>query len=227
LLGANEISLDGHRESVDNYPSPFDRFAYGDLIELSGLGALTIVSRLSPAGLPALARDTDLNQEALYLRLFTPAERYWYEESWQRQGEAASTALRAEQRTAAQSLFRAVSRGARVVTGSDAPDVPWGLGLHAELQLLAGTGLQPFQVLRMATLDAAEALGLGKQQGRIAAGMRADLVLVDGDPLRNVAEARKIVATISRGRVFSSETLLRSPIVEDSYAQPTPNPAFP
>jgi imidazolonepropionase-like amidohydrolase len=93
--------------------------------------------------------------------------------------------------------------------------------------LLAGTGLQPFQVLRMATLDAAEALGLSKEQGRIAEGMRADLVLVAGDPLRDVAEARKIVATIVRGRVFTSETLLRSPIVEDSYAEPTPAPAFP
>jgi len=221
LLGATEISLTGRRELLDAYSGGFDRFAYGDLTDLAGAGGLTVVSRLSPAGLPDLVRRYDaLLQSPAFVGLNSAADRYWYEESWRRQRAIAGTALRAEQRTAGQSAFRAVSRGARLVTGSNAPDTPRGMGLHAELRLLAESGLQPFQVLSMASLDAARALGLEHEIGRLAPGLRADLVLVRGDPLKDVADAAAVVVSIVEGRVYRFANLVPGHGVGNFYTQP-------
>jgi hypothetical protein len=209
LLGASEISLTGRRELVDAYPGGFDRFAYGDLTDLAGAGGLTVVSRLSPAGLPDLVQRSDaLVQAPAFLGLNPESDRYWYEESWRRQRAIAGTALRAEQRTAGQSAFRAAGRGARLVTGSNAPDTPRGMSLHAELRLLAASGLQPFQVLGMASLEAARALGLEHELGRIEPGLRADLVLVRGNPLADVTDAASVVASIVDGRLYRFENLV-------------------
>ena len=209
LQGADEISLSGRGEILETYPGAFDRFAYGDLIELAGAAGLTAVSRLAIAGLPDLALGDDaLAEDPRYLRLVAPTQRYWYSESWRRQALIAGPALRAEQRTAGQSAIRAVGRGARLVAGSDAPVTPWGLGLHAELRLLVASGLQPFEALRMATLDAARGLGLGDEIGRVAAGRRADLVLVAGDPLADIRAAARVATTVVAGRVVPLETLV-------------------
>ncbi|MDJ0813976.1 MAG: amidohydrolase family protein, partial [Woeseiaceae bacterium] len=72
-----------------------------------------------------------------------------------------------------------------IVLGSAANGLPPGVGLHAELRALAGAGLDAEHVLRTAGINAAAALGLGLQLGRIAPGAVGDIVLVDGDPLAN------------------------------------------
>ena len=65
-----------------------------------------------------------------------------------------------------------------------------GLMLHHEMALFARAGIPNAAVLRMATLDAARAMSLDKQIGSIAAGKRADLFVVDGDPLANIDDRR-------------------------------------
>jgi Tol biopolymer transport system component len=106
-------------------------------------------------------------------------------------------------------LLRAMGQGARVVTGSAAPLTPYGLGLQAELRLLAESGFQPFQILKMATLDAARVLGAGDDLGSIRAGKLADLVIVDGDPLANISEAANVTVTIINGRPYPIDELRR------------------
>ena len=66
--------------------------------------------------------------------------------------------------------------------GTDCPVQPHGTNLR-ELEHLVACGLTPSEALRAATGTAAELLGLGDQIGRIAPGLVADLVVVDGDPL--------------------------------------------
>ena len=66
--------------------------------------------------------------------------------------------------------------------GADCPVQPHGTNLR-ELELLVACGLTPSEALRSATGIAAELLGLGSEIGRIAPGLVADLVVVDGDPL--------------------------------------------
>jgi Tol biopolymer transport system component len=104
-----------------------------------------------------------------------------------------------------------VRSGGRVAAGSDAPFVPYGLGLHAELALLSDAGLANDQVLRLATANAALALGLERELGTIEVGKRADFVVLRGDPLTRIADTLQIEATVKAGEWLTRESLLEAP----------------
>ena len=74
-----------------------------------------------------------------------------------------------------------------------------GASLHRELQLLVAAGLTPVEALRSATSTPARRFGL-TDRGRIAPGLRADLLLVDGDPARTISDTLS-VRTIWRGGI--------------------------
>jgi hypothetical protein len=95
-----------------------------------------------------------------------------------------------------------------IVLGSRPNGLPPGIAQHAEFRALADAGLAGEQVLRASGVNAAAALGLGLQLGRLAPGSVADLVIVDGDPLANVADLQKIVAVVRNGRFFSAIGLI-------------------
>ena len=95
-----------------------------------------------------------------------------------------------------------------VVLGSKPNGLPAGIGLHAEFRALAAAGLTPELALRAAGVNAASALGLGLQLGRIAVGSRADLVIVDGDPLVDINDTLKVVGVVRNGRFFSTVGLI-------------------
>ena len=87
-----------------------------------------------------------------------------------------------------------------LLTGTDAP-VPgttYGASVHVELALLVRDGLTPLQALAAATSVPAQAFHLA-DRGWIHPGMRADLVLVEGDPTTNILATRNIVAVWKRG----------------------------
>ncbi|MDR3585090.1 MAG: amidohydrolase family protein [Desulfosporosinus sp.] len=73
-----------------------------------------------------------------------------------------------------------------------------GASLHHELQLLVAAGLKPIEALRAATSTPARRFGL-TDRGRIVPGALADLLLVDGDPLTNIADTLSIRAVWHRG----------------------------
>lgn len=88
--------------------------------------------------------------------------------------------------------------GVPMLAGTDANNIPdspahveHGMSIHRELELLVEAGLTSVEALRSATDVVAERFRLS-DRGRIAPGMRADLVLVDGDPLRDISETRKV-----------------------------------
>jgi hypothetical protein len=95
-----------------------------------------------------------------------------------------------------------------VVLGSKPNGLQPGIALHAELRALIKAGLSPEQALKAAGVNAATALGLGLRLGRVATGAEADLVLVDGDPLRNIGDALKIIGVVRNGRFFSVSGLI-------------------
>ena len=101
-----------------------------------------------------------------------------------------------------------ISAGDRVVAGSGSGQmfVIHGPGIHRELALLVQAGLTPAEALRAATGRAAEALGAASRIGMLKPGMEADLLLVDGNPLRDITVTERISAVIFRGeRVARSE----------------------
>lgn len=92
--------------------------------------------------------------------------------------------------------------GAGILVGTDTDNayvVP-GHSVHEELSLLAAAGLTPFEGITAGTRDAATALGLADQIGTIAVGKRADLVLVEGDPLADIARSHEIAGAMADGR---------------------------
>lgn len=92
--------------------------------------------------------------------------------------------------------------GVGVVAGTDAgyTYVVPGFALHDELVLLVRAGLSPMAALQAATRDAARCLGLDHETGTVTAGKRADLVVLDADPLADIANTRRIHAVVTRGR---------------------------
>ncbi len=88
---------------------------------------------------------------------------------------------------------RLADAGITLLAGTDAPNpgTVFGASLHRELELLVRCGLSPAQALAAATAGPARVFGLA-DRGRVAAGQRADLVLVSGDPLTDITETRAI-----------------------------------
>lgn len=93
------------------------------------------------------------------------------------------------------------SRGNRFLAGCDGI-VP-GFCLHDELEWLTKAGLSPLEALQTATINPAIFLGREKTQGAIAAGKRADLVLLEADPLKDIGNIRLIASVVVRGRLLS------------------------
>ncbi|WP_416762159.1 amidohydrolase family protein [Roseateles sp. So40a] len=94
--------------------------------------------------------------------------------------------------------------GVTLMPGTDAFA---GYTLHRELALYVRAGIPNAEVLRLATLTPAEVLGVAGQRGVIAAGKQADMVLLDGDPLTDIAALGQVHRTIKAGRVFDPAQL--------------------
>lgn len=94
---------------------------------------------------------------------------------------------------------RAVKAGAPLAFGTDAGVFPFGLGAR-QFPYMVRYGMTPAQALRAATLDAAAALGLEREIGRIAPGFAADLVAVEGDPLTDVSALERVRGVVRAGR---------------------------
>jgi imidazolonepropionase-like amidohydrolase len=107
------------------------------------------------------------------------------------------------------SILRALYRaGVPIVAGTDKA-VP-AHSLHRELELYVEAGLTPMQVIQLATIGSARVMKMDREVGSIEAGKRADMILVDGNPLQDFAALRKVTRVISNGRVFDPAELWRS-----------------
>jgi len=135
------------------------------------------------------------DQRELYLRT---RARYWSQDN---------AAVRTETRRQAyvnvrNALVKAIhDSGGRILAGSDTPEWfhAYGFGLHRELQELVRAGLTPRQALETATLNAADFLGGPRDWGTIEPGKRADLVLLDADPLADIRHTTRIAGVALGG----------------------------
>ncbi len=96
--------------------------------------------------------------------------------------------------------------GIRVVAGTDGI---CGLSLQRELELYVQAGIRPAEVLKLATLGAAELMKRGDRLGSIEPGKLADLLLVDGDPTKRIEDIRKPEIVIKDGVRFNVRELNR------------------
>jgi hypothetical protein len=99
--------------------------------------------------------------------------------------------------------------GVQVLAGTDAPDsfaFP-GSGLHDELEHLVAAGLSPIEALQAATIEPAKFLGLEGRAGELRVGARADLVLLEANPLDDIGAVRTTQAVILAGTPYDRNDL--------------------
>ena len=110
-----------------------------------------------------------------------------------------------------ETVTRVVRGGGRVVAGTDSPIIPLGASLIAEVVSYVWGGLTEVEALRSATSVPASALAMEGELGRLAAGSFADMLIVEGNPLDDIAHLWNARIVIKDGEVFRLEDLLRSP----------------
>lgn len=119
-----------------------------------------------------------------------------------------------EQRAAQQvkdflSLIGALHKaGVPIVAGTDQA-IP-GYSLHREIELYVKAGFTPLEALQASTLVPARVMGLDREVGTVTTGKRADLLIVDGDPLQDVTNLRRIDLVVTNGRRYIPAPLWRS-----------------
>jgi imidazolonepropionase-like amidohydrolase len=117
-------------------------------------------------------------------------------------------------------LKKFADRGGRILSGTDAGRrVMPGQSLHREMDMLVkDVGLSPMEAIKTSTLYPAEFFGLDKEIGTIAVGKKADLLIVDADPLADIANTQKIAVVVLDGKVLdrSARSL--------TYKNPLPRP---
>jgi len=100
---------------------------------------------------------------------------------------------------------RLVDAGGRVQVGGHGQRE--GLGAHWEIWSMAQGGFTPLQALRAATLDGARYIGMARDLGQIAKGKLADIILIAGDPLKDIRATERVRYTIANGVVYAAETM--------------------
>jgi imidazolonepropionase-like amidohydrolase len=127
-------------------------------------------------------------------------------------------------------ILRALAEaGAPILLGSDAPqmfNVP-GFSIHPEMRVMYESGMTPYQILESGTRNvaryAAQDLGLDGRFGTVAAGNRANLILLNGNPLTDLAHMRDPAGVMVRGSWLSGEEIRRRlDAIAAANADPSP-----
>ncbi len=105
--------------------------------------------------------------------------------------------------TAMRNVKKLHSAGIKIVLGTDSGAQPvraQGFSEHLELQLLTEAGLSPLEALTAASRNAAEMLGIDKQCGTLEKGKKADLIVLNGDPLQDIRQTRRLDGIWKNGK---------------------------
>jgi imidazolonepropionase-like amidohydrolase len=105
---------------------------------------------------------------------------------------------------ARKNIARAFASGVKVAFGTDAAVYPHGLNAH-EFAVMVKLGLTPLQAIQAATINAADLLGWSGKIGTLDAGAWADIVAVDGDPLKDVTALEHVKFVMKGGEVVKND----------------------
>jgi len=174
--------------------------SYEDVIQLFGKSGRYLTPTMFGAGRQVFEKDPALKDDPrfkLYLE--------WMQQQTAQMANSAAPNLAVDPTGNGKMVMDAMRAGAVIVAGTDTPNA---INLHGELAAYVAAGMTPYQALKAASVNPAQALAL--DAGTIEAGKLADLVVVDGDPLANVANAHKVRRVIANGRVYELEQLIKS-----------------
>jgi cytosine/adenosine deaminase-related metal-dependent hydrolase len=112
-----------------------------------------------------------------------------------------------------QMVMDVMKAGGKIVAGTDSPHA---FSLHGEIESYVLAGMTPYEALKAATVNSAEALQI--DAGSIEPGKLADIAIVDGNPLEDIANAHKVKRVIANGRVFELDDLVKGTIGGNTLA---------
>ncbi|MBY0435571.1 MAG: amidohydrolase family protein, partial [Cyclobacteriaceae bacterium] len=85
-----------------------------------------------------------------------------------------------------------------------------GFTLHRELELYAKAGVPNNKILQSATITSARVAGIESEVGSIEVGKKANLILVAGDPVKDISDIRKVELTMKGGNLYDCKTMYQS-----------------
>jgi imidazolonepropionase-like amidohydrolase len=168
--------------------------AYDDVIQLFGKSQRMLTPTLFGAAKPLFMAEPELRSDPRF-KLYPE----WMQAQVAQMGSGPEVAA-----GNGKMVVDVMHAGGLIVAGTDTPNA---INLHGEIAAYVAAGMTPFEALKAATVNPAKALVL--DAGTIEAGKLADLVIVDGDPLLNIANAHKVRRVIANGRVYEMEQLLK------------------
>ena len=174
--------------------------SYEDVIQLFGKSGRIFCPMISGAGARRLfEREPQLKNDPRF-KLYPQ----WIQEQLVSRQVAAFAAQVDPTAGSGKMVLDAMRAGALVVAGTDTPNA---VNLHGELVSYVMAGMSTFDALRTATVNPAKALNL--DTGTIEPGKLADIIMVDGDPLADIATLHNVKRVIANGRVYDLDQLLR------------------
>ena len=179
--------------------------AFDDILQMLALAGTRWVPTLGVSGgVSGLVRDEpdrleDTKFRAVVPETCSPSQAAVVDDSTLRSRRESWTETLATMR-------RAHRRGVKLHAGTDFGCF-YGASLHWELEFLVEAALSPLEVLRIATQEAAEAVGAEDHLGTLEPGKLADVLLLDANPLDDIKNTQSIWRVIKGGWVFDPEEL--------------------
>jgi imidazolonepropionase-like amidohydrolase len=188
--------------------SPGNHAVYGDVTQLvaktEGFYVPTILSQI---GAEHYYRQSDVSGNEK-LRRFLPERHLQQLADRNRRGQGVP-----EPETAfgplTENVRRVVEAGGTVGVGAHDQPAPTGLGTHWEMWSFVEGGLSLMQALRAATIDGAKILGLAEETGSLEPGKRADLLILNRNPLTDIRHSTAIHLVMQSGQLYDGDSLQR------------------
>jgi imidazolonepropionase-like amidohydrolase len=176
------LSKDKREIFIENGRGPFDHFLWLNLVDLNSTKINEMINALVKNKVPV---DPTLSIYEAMLK-DDPQNQYLWSKVLQ----------------LTKMLY---DHGVTIMSGTDIPNlglIP-GISLHHELELLVKSGINPLNVIKIATGNGAEALGILDDVGTIESGKQADMIILNANPIRNIRNIEAIEGVIEDGQFFN------------------------
>lgn len=150
-----------------------------------------------------LISDAQIAQMKRQGTWYCPTIAIYYKE-WSPENSAEGKRDRARAADHEASFKKALQAGLKIVYGTDVGGFSWDQPIAQDFPYMVKFGMSPLEALRSATIRPAEMLGMTGQIGVIAPEAYADIIAVDGDPLKNIEALGNVTFVMKEGRVFKS-----------------------